>query len=403
MRELTDRQKQRVRDLLADLVHINSAVTSTEQANRDRAEEQMAEYLTDHLTRMGMTVERQEVFPGRGNLIAHWSGQGRGKSLMLEAHMDTVPIEGMTIEPLAARIRDGKMFGRGSCDTKGAMAAFLTALALAKESDQLPADKLYFVATISEETGCQGAAALMEHGFRADAAIVGEPTRCQLVTAHKAPLWLELETLGRSCHASVPHRGVNAIEVMTRVVRFVHGPWTEYIQRNRHPLLAPSTSVVTMIEGGASLNIVPSRCQAHIDGRFIPGQAPDIIVAEFKRMLTDHLGSPDLFTITGVRKYSPLDCPPDAPLPTRLLQVCRQANRQDAPRGVDYFADTGPFSEAGIESVLFGPGDVAQAHTADEFLDLEQLYQATAIILALLTTHAGRSILEAAPPQGEPP
>lgn len=392
--KLSDRAREQVVDLLAELVHIDSAVTSTEQADRDRTEERIAAYLAGHLMRMGMTVERQELSPGRPNLIAHWPGQGSGKRLMLEAHMDTVTVEGMTVDPFAAEIRDGRMYGRGTCDTKGGIAAMLTALALARQSGQLPADELYFVASAGEEMGCLGASALMDHGFRADAAIVGEPTRGRVVTAHKAPIWLAVQTHGRSCHASTPELGVNAVELMARVVQFVHGPWTQHIQRREHPLLGRSTAAVVVIQGGDKINIIPARCEAHIDARFIPGEPPEMAVAEFKQMLAEHLGSEDLFTMTRAQTFSPLDCPPDTPVAARLMDVCRQANGQDAPLGVNYFADSGPFDQAGIASVLFGPGDIAQAHTADEYLELDQLYQATEILLTLFTNHAGRSIVE---------
>jgi succinyl-diaminopimelate desuccinylase len=394
LRRLTEKERDRVRRLLTDLVQIKSVVGSLKEANRDRAEERMADCLTAHLTGMGMTVERQEVYPGRPNLIAHWPGQGSGKRLVLAAHMDTVPVDGMTVDPFAAQIRDGRMYGRGSCDTKASLAMMLTALALAAEADRLPADRLCFVATMSEETGCDGAIALVESGFRADAAIIGEPTRCEVVTAHKSPLWLEIETHGHSCHASLPERGVNAVDLMARVVEFVHGPWSKHIGRRNHPFLGTSTCVVTTINGGTKNNIIPASCRAEIDGRFIPGMPADGVLREFEEMLAGHLGGRDKFTILSRRSHPALDCPPDAPLPSRLLALCRQACGQDASRGVNYFADTGPFSEAGITSLLFGPGDIAQAHTADEFVELEQLYLATEIVLTLLTANAGRSIVE---------
>jgi acetylornithine deacetylase/succinyl-diaminopimelate desuccinylase family protein len=396
MRKLNETEKQRVRDLLIDLVRIRSAVSSTEQAIRDRAEERMAEFLTGHLLRMGMTVERQEVFPGRPNLMAHWPGQGSpgAPKLMLEAHMDTVTVEGMTIPPFEPKIRDGRIYGRGSSDTKGSMAAFLTALALAKEADELPSDQLYFVATMGEETCCVGAAALMRTGFRTDAAIVGEPTGCQVVTAHKSPLWIDLETHGRSCHASVSHLGVNAIELMSRVVQFVQGPWAEYLRQQQHPLLGRSTAEVTVISGGSKINIVPASCRVQIDSRLLPGLDATQVMDTFCHKLAGHLGTEEAFSITRIETHGSLDTPTDAPLVRRLLEVCRGVHGQEAPRGVDYFANTGSFQEAGIVSVLFGPGDISEAHTADEFLELEQLYQATEIVLSLLTENAGRSIVE---------
>ena len=396
MQRLTDHEKQRLVRLVQDLVGIDSAIISPEQATRDRTEERIAEYLTDHLRRLGMTVERQEVFPGRPNLMAHWPGQGGKRSLMLEAHMDTVTFEGMAVEPLAGEVRDGRIWGRGTCDTKGNMAAFLTALDIAHRRDRLPADKLYFVGGMSEETGCDGSVALMKYGFRTDAAIVGEPTNCRVITAHKGPLWLDIETAGRSCHAAIPDQGVNAIDAMARVVQFIHGPWTASIQRTEHPLLGRSTMQVTTIEGGSRVNIIPARCRCQVDGRFIPGKTTAEIVAELQQMLADHLGPATPLKISNVKGFPPLDTPLDAPLVQKVMALCRQAAGQTAPIGVNYFADTGPFTEAGITSVLFGAGDIAQAHTADEFLDLDQLFLAAEIMLTLLTENAGRSIVESA-------
>jgi acetylornithine deacetylase len=180
---------------------------------------------------------------------------------------------------------------------------------------------------------------------------------------------------------------------MSHLIQFVHGPWREYIQRRSHPLLGKSTMVVTRVEGGGKINIIPAGCRGEIDGRFIPGVPMDQIVADFRRMAAEYLGGEDKFTIVKQETYPPLNCSPDAAIARKLLAVCREANAQTGPLGVNYFADTGPFDQAGIQSVLFGPGDIAQAHTADEYLELEQLYQAAEIMLTLLTSHAGRRIL----------
>ncbi|MBI4579293.1 MAG: M20 family metallopeptidase [Planctomycetes bacterium] len=395
MRRLTTGEQQQLRDLLAKLVSIDSVNRNLEEANRDRAEERIAAFVAEHMRSLGMAVEVREFQPGRPNLIGHWPDQGDAGagSLMISAHMDTVTVEGMTVEPFEVAFRDGRAYGRGACDTKGSLATFLTALAIARREDALPAERVYFVATVSEETGCQGATALMQTGFRTDAAIVGEPTCCQVVASHKGPLWLTVETRGKPCHASYPELGVNAIDMMARVVQFVHGPWQERIRRTRHPLLGTSTMSVTIIEGGSKVNIIPAVCRAQIDGRFVPGEATDVVVADFSRMLAEHLGSADGFAIVRQETYPPLNCPPDRPICCKLLDLCRQASGQTAPLGVNYFADTGPFDQAGIDAVLFGPGDIAQAHTADEFVDLDQLDRATEILLTLLTDHAGRPIL----------
>ena len=297
MRQLTAEQKQEVCDLLARLVAIESVNRDYETANRERAEERMAAFVTRHLQQMGMQVEARQFEPGRPNLIAHWPDQGGpgAGSLMLGAHMDTVTVDGMSVDPFTVAFRDGRAYGRGTCDTKGSIAAYLSALAIARRENALPAEKIYFVATCAEETGCQGASALMRTGFRTDAAIVGEPTCCRVVTSHKGPLWLQVETHGRSCHASVPDQGVNAIDLMSRLVQFVHGPWQEYLQRRKHPLLGESTMAVTRIDGGAKINIIPASCRAEMDGRFVPGLSMDEIVAEFRRMAATYLGSDERF------------------------------------------------------------------------------------------------------------
>jgi acetylornithine deacetylase/succinyl-diaminopimelate desuccinylase-like protein len=210
MQKLNESQKEEVVKLLKELV----ATDSSQMPGKERVEEKMADCVTDYCKAMGMTVDKQEVAAGRPNLMAHWPEQTGSKSLMLEAHMDTVTVEGMTVNPFAGDIRDGRIFGRGTCDTKGTMAAFLTALRIAGERGQLPADKLYFVAVMDEETCCVGAKELMKTEFRTDAAIVGEPTLCELITCHKGPLWFEVETRGRAGHPSLPHKGRNAIDEM---------------------------------------------------------------------------------------------------------------------------------------------------------------------------------------------
>jgi acetylornithine deacetylase len=395
MRRLTEAQKQDLCDLMARFVAIESINRNPEAARRDRAEERMARCLTEHLQGMGMAVEARDYQPGRPNLIAQWPDQGSpgARSLALSAHMDTVTVDGMTVDPFQVTYRDGRAYGRGTCDTKGPMAAYLTALAIARRDNRLPADKVYFVATCAEETCCEGSTALMKTGFRTDAAIVAEATSCRVVSSHKGPLWLALETRGRSCHASIPDQGVNAIETMSRVIQFVHGPWQEHIRRTSHPLLGRSTMSVTLIDGGNKINIIPASCRAEMDGRFIPGEPADQVVEDFQRMLAAYLGGRGDFAVTRQEAYPPLNCPPDAPICRHLTEVCRRFNGQAAPLGVNYFADTGPFDQAGIQSVLFGPGDIAQAHTADEYIELEQLYECAEILLTLLTSHAGSSVL----------
>lgn len=393
MKQLNDAEKAEVLELLRTLVGIDSAAVDPEAPEPPRTEERIAAFLADYLHAMGMSIQTYELAPGRPSLVAHWPDQGSASTVAFEAHMDTVTTAGMTIDPFAAEVHDGRVWGRGTCDTKGSLAAMLVALKLARRADALPNDRILFVAAANEENGCQGARHLVEEGFRADAAIIGEPTRCQIVTAHKGPLWLRVDTHGRSAHASMPQLGLNAIETMAEIVRYVHGPWVDQLRQGPHPLLGESTAQVTQITGGAKTNIIPASCRIEIDARLVPGCTPQTAENALSAGLAELLGDPACFTITRMTSQPSLNTDPERPFVRRMMALCREANGQATPLGVNYFADSGPFSEAGIPSLVFGPGDIAQAHTADEHLELDQLFEATEILLTLLTQHAHRSIL----------
>jgi acetylornithine deacetylase/succinyl-diaminopimelate desuccinylase-like protein len=303
-------------------------------------------------------------------------------------------VGGMTTDPFAADVRDGKLWGRGACDAKGSLATYLSALKLARERGQRFADKIYLIATIGEETGCDGAIALMESGFRVDACIVGEPTGCRVVTAHKGALWFKLIAHGTPSHAAMPDTGRNAIYTMGRAIGFIETQYRSKLMQQTHPLLSPPTMSVGTISGGQAINIVPPQCEASVDFRYLPGQHHTEIAADFERDLKTALpdDAADL-ELAEVQGYPAMEADPSGPLVRNLLAGCRDVTGQDAPVGVYYFADSGPFSAAGIQCVLFGPGDIANAHKAEEFLDLDQYTLAIEMVLTWLERHADRSML----------
>ncbi|NOT01952.1 MAG: M20/M25/M40 family metallo-hydrolase [Phycisphaerales bacterium] len=386
-------QKTHVGGLLAELVRIPSVNENAEQANRDRAESAVADFLEQWLTsRLGMTVSRVPLSPGRDNLVAHWPDQAAARSFALQAHMDTVSVRGMTVEPFAAEVREGRMWGRGTCDTKGSMAAFLSALRAARERDWRFVDKVYFVATVAEETGCKGSSALTAAGFGVDAMIVGEPTMCTAVTAHKGTSWSRLTTAGRSCHASMPQHGHNAIYAMAKAVRFIEDRFIPGLSARQHPLLGSPTLSVGVIQGGVATNIVPDRCTANLDFRLLPGQDPGPWIEGFMSAL--RAAVPDeSFTIENIHNQPGVETPIDTPWVRNVLAGCARTSGRSQPAGVTYYTDAGPFHAAGIQCVVFGPGDIAQAHTEAEFLDLEQLYMATETAIEWLEAARTRSLV----------
>jgi len=394
MAKLTDSQKASARSILQDLIRIDSTNVSPEVAAEQRAEERIIEHLSGVCDRMGMAAELHEVWPGRCNLTAHWPDQDGVHDVAFEAHADTVGVGGMTIDPFAADVRDERVWGRGACDAKGSLATFISALDIAQKRGQRFADKIHLIATVGEETGCQGASALMDAGFRVDACVVGEPTRCQVVTAHKGALWFKMIAHGVPSHAAMPDNGRNAIYAMGRAIRFVEEQFSRELNQQEHPLLGKPTITVGTIEGGQAVNIVAARCEASIDCRFLPGQVYEDIARQLERGLETALpDDADVFELADIQGHAAMEADPNGPFVKNLLAGCRELTGQDAPKGVFFFADSGPFSQVGIQCVLFGPGDIAHAHKAEEFLELDQYYLAIESVLGWLERHADRSML----------
>ncbi len=392
MPRLNFNQQNEVMELLQALVKINSVNDNDEQGNRDQSEKEISGFIEKYLVGLGMTVTRHPFSPGRDNLVAHWAHQEGEKSIALQSHMDTVGVANMSINPFGGGILDGKVWGRGSCDTKGSMAAFLIALSAAKKKNYQFKDKIYFVATVAEETGCKGAEALIAEEFKVDGIVVGEPTMSRLVTAHKGTMWAELSTTGTSCHASLPHLGKNAIYGMGKALSFITNDYLPSLEKQSHPLLGNPTLSVGTVNGGTATNIVPSSCKLSLDFRVLPGTKPEAILDDFLTRLRTAVPDEE-FEINTMHGHGGVDTPADSPWVQNLLGPCQKRAGQEGPEGVNYFADSGAFNGAGIPCVLFGPGDIAQAHTKDEFLDLDQLYLAGGIVLDWLEAGCEKSLL----------
>ncbi|NUP99117.1 MAG: M20/M25/M40 family metallo-hydrolase [Armatimonadetes bacterium] len=388
MSVMTPARRAAVVELLADLVRLPSVNQSPEQANRDRAEALVADYVETVLGELGMTVERREVAPGRPNLIGRWDGPAGLPPLTLEAHMDTVGVDEMTVPPFAAEIRGEVMVGRGTCDTKGSLAAFLMALRVAREEGWRFERPVQMVAAMGEETGCEGALALVAEGAELGWVVVGEPTSCEVVVAHKGALWLEVLAHGRSAHGSVPSAGRNAISLMARVLACLEEHWIPSLAAGRHELLGSPTVNVGLIEGGEKVNVVPARCRIELDHRVLPGNSAAEVLAELRGVLRAGLG--DEAEMVEVRAIKPMfpgfALDPEAPLASRMLAAVRATGTSAEPRGVSYFSDAGPFAAAGWPTVVFGPGDIRQAHGPEEFVPLAELSRAVDVVVGLLAT-----------------
>ncbi len=365
--------------LLRELIALPSVNPAFLPAKHPCAGEQrVGEFLAATAAQAGLDVEFQPVFPHRANLLARLSARGKVRQrLLLAPHLDTVNAADGQFTP---RNRNGRLFGRGACDTKGSAAAMLTALCELAQSPQRPADtEITFVGLVDEEHGQGGSRALVGRGVRADLAIVGEATQLQVVTAHKGTLWLRLETRGESAHGSSPELGRNAVHAMARIVDLLQTDYAAQLRRRRHPLLGCATVSVGAICGGSQANIVPDQCTILFDRRTLPGETEAgvrrEILAVLRRNKLRAAFAPD-----KLLPCLPLETDARLPLVARLLGIVSQRKLV----GVRYFSDASVLAQGGTPSVVFGPGDIAQAHTADEWISLEALERGKGLLLRFL-------------------
>jgi succinyl-diaminopimelate desuccinylase len=353
-------------------------------------EARMTEYLVGFFEQLGVPYQKIEVVPGRANVIARLDRPGSTRTILFDAHQDTVPVDGMTIAPFDPVERDGRIYGRGACDVKGGMAAMLAAFGRLVRERPTGGANVVLSCTCDEESTVLGILDLARLWSeparkgtllqeRPDAAIVAEPTQLDVVVAHKGATRWKLRTRGRACHSSSPSQGVNAIYRMAHVVASLEQFANELPARiPPHPLCGPPSFSVGRIEGGISVNTVPDECTIEIDRRTIPGEETVDAVAE----VAEFLGSRLDFDVEMDPPWSRAPALPDrdnGPLADRLLSVVRAVRGKGEKVGVPYGTHASRLAAAGLPSVVFGPGSIAQAHTKDEWIAVDELNAAAEI------------------------
>ena len=366
----------RTEKLLAELIALPSVNPAFLPPRHPHAgEKRVADFLAATAATAGLEVEFQKVFPGRANVIIRLRPGGKiRQTILLAPHLDTVGADGTKFIPQRT---NGRLHGRGACDTKGSVAAMLTALLeLARTKSRPLATEIVFAGLIDEEHAQAGSRALAASGFQAALAIVGEPTRSQIVTAHKGSLWLELTTHGRAAHGATPHLGKNAVHEMARIVDALETDYAAQLKRRKHKLLGHGTVNVGTICGGTQPNIVPDGCSISIDRRTLPGETESSVRREIALLLKAKKLSAK-FSNRKLAPALPLETNPNLP----LVQTFLRAVNQKKSLGVDYFCDAAVLSAGGTPSVVFGPGDIAQAHTVDEWISLAELERAKDLLV----------------------
>ncbi len=361
--------------LLAELVSIPSVnPMGRPSSGEEFLETRLTAYLEDWLGELGVDCHRQPIAPGRENLLSRYEAPGSRRTILFDVHQDTVPTDGMTIPPFEPTIVEQRLHGRGSCDVKGSMAAMLVAFARLVRERPAGSASVLLACTVDEEFTHRGSSRLAETELGTDLAIVAEPTRLDLVHCHKGALRWKIRTRGRACHSSAPQLGDNAIYRMGRVLAALESYAESLSRSSAHPILGPPSLSVGRIEGGQSVNVVPDWCEIEVDRRMLPGEESARCLDDLKADLAQRLGG-----LVGIEFGPPwVDMPPLSPRSSRWLEPLADAitaatGRRPDVLGVPFGTDAGPLNAAGLSCVVFGPGDIAQAHTKDEWIDLDQV------------------------------
>ncbi|WBB80336.1 M20/M25/M40 family metallo-hydrolase [Micromonospora sp. WMMD882] len=348
-------------------------------------ERAVAEHVADRLRACGADVELRPVTGDRVNVVARLRGGRPGPTLMLNAHLDTVPPYGMT-DGLRPRIADGKLWGRGAADMKGALAAMIAVVELLAGADLDFAGELLLTGVAGEENGSPGMRALVEAGVTADFAIVGEPTSLRVGRAHKGAMWAQVAFRGVATHGSVPRDGINAVYHAARFITAVERDLTAALDQRRHPLLGTATVNVGVVAGGDRPPMVPASCVVALDRRWLPSERHDEVLAELREVVAglrraDPAVDATVEEMAGTATFvhAPLDCPPEHPY---LRMLCDVAPDPE-PVGLQFWTDGALLAAAGTPAVVCGPGDIAQAHSLREWVALDQLHGAAEVYLAM--------------------
>jgi acetylornithine deacetylase/succinyl-diaminopimelate desuccinylase-like protein len=345
-------------DLCQALVQIPSENPSGSTASH--GEEAIARFLGQYLESLGAQVEYEEIGPGRPNVYGLWPvPTGASQRILFAPHLDTVTVEGMTVDPFLAKRVDRRLYGRGTSDTKGSMAAMLWALRTVDLSKLSIA--VGFAGLADEEFEQLGAKACAARKM-AEFVIVGEPTNLDVVYTHKGTAWIEIETQGKSVHASNPKIGVNAIDRMIEALKILHERFAQFCPVQSDSVLGEATISTGLIRGGAKINVVPDRCYAEVDIRILPGQ--ELMAAA----VADFFEKEQVpATVRPIKVSAPLYTHPDHPFIEKFVTLGSQLT------GASWFCDAAVFALEGTPAIAIGPGSIAEAHTADEFIEIAEL------------------------------
>lgn len=377
-------------ELLGELISIPSVSPMGRDVEGDiYFESRLSDWLENYFRQLGAVCERIPVMPGRDNLLAYFDAGSDRPTVLWDVHQDTVPVEGMTIEPFNPKHDQGRIYGRGAADVKGSMASMLHAFTRLHHERPHGAANVILSCSCDEEATAQGVQHLVGYWTNRPGgsqrlmaapslAIVAEPTDLDVVVAHRGVLRFRVTTHGRACHSSQTELGDNAIYTMAKVIERLSKIAHELeVSPHVHPRCGGARLSVGRIEGGTAVNIVPDYCAIEIDRRLIPGEQAEDVYQGLCQQFID-LGERVLCERPWL--VSPaLGDDNNTDLAKGLLRAIASVVGEHQAIGVPFCTNAAMISSSGVPTVVFGPGSIAQAHTADEWIDVAQLDAAAEI------------------------
>jgi acetylornithine deacetylase len=353
----------------------------------------VARALAEVLDTWGFRVEIVEAAPGRPSVVAR-IGRPGGRSLMFNGHLDVVGVEGMTHDPWSGESNghDDRMYGRGSADMKGGVAAMCAAAARASDSLE---GEIVVTAVADEEFESIGTRSIIEHGVRADAAIVTEPTELKIMPAHLGFVWLDVTTHGRAAHGSRWDLGVDAIRHAGLFLAELDRFDAEELPARSHPLLGRPSVHASLIEGGTGMSTYPDTCVVRIERRTIPGETAATVVTELESICERIRSRVANFQGRVEQTFAqpPSDVAVEAPVVRALSGALESCNETTHIAGMTAWTDAALLNDAGIPAICFGPGDIRLAHAAEEWIPVSEIERATAVLAHLAASWCAQKSL----------
>jgi succinyl-diaminopimelate desuccinylase len=380
-----------VESLAVELIHIPS------YSHTARQEEQIADYITSYFENMGIEVKQQQVEEGRPNVIARIPGNG-GPSIMFNGHIDTVPPYDMK-NPFSGKIENGNIHGRGACDMKGPVAAMMTAMAAIKMSGITPGGDIYFSAVVDEEEKGIGVEALIAEWPEVDAVIVGEGTNLDICLGHKGLEWIKIEVFGKKTHSGNAKAGINAITMAGRLITYLADEYSLLLDGRVHSVLGQSSMNIGTITGGDQPSTVADYCMLTIDRRFVPEETWEQVYRELvgatEMMEAKYPGFSakvsNFFEEGELLPHLPFCTDENRPIVAAIKETIReQLMVEPTIRGLSAWTDAGMIhSQTKADCIIFGPGTLNLAHTANESISIEQLRQAVLLYVGIAMRFVG--------------